>query len=73
LVTSEAIINFNETIVSADKQIQVVNAVGQVVMTETVGQAQQYRLNASNLTNGLYFVVIQSEGFAQTARILVSK
>jgi hypothetical protein len=42
-------------------------------MTETVGQAQQYRLNASNLTNGLYFVVIQSEGFAQTARILVSK
>lgn len=73
LVTDAAMINFNENIIAADKQIRVMNAVGQVVMSETVGQAQQYRLDASNLTNGLYFVVIQSEGFAQTARILVSK
>lgn len=73
LVTDAAMINFNENIIASDKQIRVVNAVGQVVMSETIGQAQQYRLNASNLTNGLYFVVIQSEGFAQTARILVSK
>lgn len=73
LVTDAAIINFNENIIAADKQIQVMNAVGQVVLNETLGQVQQYRLDAANLTNGLYFVVIHSEGFAQTARILVSK
>jgi hypothetical protein len=73
LVTDATIINFNENIIAADKQIRVMNAVGQVVMSETIGQTQQYRLDASNFTNGLYFVVIQSEGFAQTARILVSK
>jgi hypothetical protein len=73
LVTDATIINFNENIIAADKQIRVVNAVGQVVMNQNIGHVQQYRLDASNLTNGLYFVVIQSEGFAQTARILVSK
>ncbi len=73
LVTDATIINFNESIIAADKQIRVMNAVGQVVMSETIGQTEQYRLDASNLTNGLYFVVIQSEGFAQTARIIVSK
>lgn len=73
LVNDFTIINFNEEVVNTDKQLQVVNAVGQVVMNETIGQKQQYRLDASQLSNGLYFVVIQSEGFAQTARILVSK
>jgi hypothetical protein len=73
LVSDAAVINFNENIIGVDKQIRVMNAVGQVVMSETVGQVEQYRLDASNFSNGLYFVVIQSEGFAQTARILVSK
>lgn len=73
LVTNEAIINFTADAVAADKQIQVINAVGQVVMTETVGQAQQYRLDATSLTNGMYFVVINADGFAQTARIVVNK
>lgn len=73
LVSNEAIINFTEEAVAADKQIRVINAVGQVVMNETVGQAQQYRLDATEFTNGLYFVVIEADGFAQTARILVNK
>jgi hypothetical protein len=73
LVTNEAIINFTSDAVAADKQIQVINAVGQVVMNETVGQAQQYRLDASSLANGMYFVVIQADGLAQTARIVVNK
>lgn len=73
LVSDYTLINFKNEVASADKQLQVVNAVGQVVMNETIGQAQQYRLDASQLSNGLYFVVIQADGFAQTARILVSK
>lgn len=73
LVTNEAIINFTEDAVSADKQIRVINAVGQVVLNETVGQAMQYRLDATEFTNGLYFVVIEADGVAQTTRILVSK
>ncbi len=73
LVNDFALINFKNEISNTDKQLQVVNAVGQVVMNETIGQAQQYRLDASQLSNGLYFVVIQADGFAQTARILVSK
>lgn len=73
LVTNEAIINFTEEAVAADKNIQVINAVGQVVMNETIGQAQQYRLNAADFANGLYFVVIEADGFAQTARIMVNK
>jgi hypothetical protein len=73
LVRDATIINFNESIIAANKQIQVVNAMGQVVLNQNIGQSQQYRLDATNLTNGLYFIVIQSEGFAQTARILVSK
>lgn len=73
LVSNEAIINFTELAVAADKNIQVINAVGQVVMNETIGQAQQYRLDATQLTNGLYFVLIEADGKAQTARIMVNK
>jgi hypothetical protein len=72
LASDFSLIYFNEKVVVANKTIRVFNTMGQSVQNVTIGEGAQYHLNTSNFANGLYFVVVESEGFAQTARIVVS-
>ena len=71
LVDDKALVTFKHEIAYNDKQLQIVNTMGQVVFSKALGQTPQYQLNTSNLSNGIYFVVVQAKGFAQTERIMI--
>nr|WP_321412236.1 T9SS type A sorting domain-containing protein [uncultured Carboxylicivirga sp.] len=57
---------------SADATIQILNSVGATVMkSQSVSQINQFDLSA--LTNGMYFVVVESNGNKKCEKILLQK
>ena len=64
---------FGEKAISQDKQILVVDAVGQIVHTADVGNETTYRLNTTDYANGLYFLSVVVEKRLLTRKFVVQQ
>jgi hypothetical protein len=73
LVSNFANIMFSEDLTNQEKQVYVLNAVGQVVYSTTVNNSNQLRIETANYANGMYFVSVQSENVRLTKKFVVSK
>jgi len=73
LVRNETTLFFGETVTS-EVELQVFNALGQLMMVKTVQpQSNQYKLEVNDLTDGLYFVNVETDGKRQTLRIVLNR
>ncbi len=71
LVRDFTLLQFGES-QNAAKDVRVINTVGQVVFTDRlIGAEPQYRFDASQLENGLYFITVETNGKIQTRRVVV--
>lgn len=75
-ITNNAIVDFN--LAEANNvSIVLVNTIGQVVITTDLGKmnagAQNYSLNASSLSNGLYFLNIKVGNYTITKKVTINK
>jgi|GEM_PF-6391840 len=66
-------INFGEEYISAQKTIEVYNAVGQLVQTANSSGIDNYLLTTSNLAAGFYTVNLQTEKGMQIERLVIQK
>jgi hypothetical protein len=64
---------FGKNAISQEKQLVVMNAVGQVLHTIDVGNETNYRLNTTDYTNGLYFLSVVVEKRLLTKKFVVQK
>ena len=75
-MTNTATVDFNLTEAS-DVTITLVNALGQSVLTENLGNLgageQNYSLNAETLSNGLYFLNIKAGNGTITKKVSINK
>lgn len=73
LVRNETTLFFGET-VNNEVELQVFNALGQLMMVKNIQpQGGQYTLDVTDLTDGLYFVNIETGGKRQTLRIILNR
>ena len=70
LVNNYANVTFNDVTIE-EKQITVVNAVGQVIVRRTVNNTEQYQIDATNFTNGVYFITVRTSKTKLTKRFMV--
>jgi hypothetical protein len=56
-----------------EKQILVINAVGQVVLSTTVSNTNTYQIDATNYPNGLYFIMVRTAESKLTQKFVVAK
>lgn len=73
IVHDFANITFGENAIYKEKQVMVMNAVGQVLYTANVENAQSHQINAGDFANGIYFLSVQTEGTILTKKFVVSK
>lgn len=73
LVSNFANIMFSDDVTNQEKQVTVLNTVGQVVFSTTVNNSNQLRIETANYANGMYFVSVQSENVRLTKKFVVSK
>jgi len=66
-------IKFGNEYITNKKIIQVYNAVGQLVKSANVNNADQYILHTSNLAAGIYTINLQTEKGMQIERLIVQK
>lgn len=62
-----------EELLTDKAELQIYNAFGQLLNIEKIApQSNQYTLNVSHLSNGLYFINVEANGMRQTKRIIVN-
>jgi len=67
-VTNE--LNIKTTKVNDVKNVSVHNMLGQVILRKTVNSVNDLKINTSNLSNGMYFLNIQTDNANQTIKFL---
>lgn len=73
LVNSYANVIFGDNVMNDEKQILVINAVGQVVLSTTVSNTNTYQIDATNYPNGLYFIMVRTAESKLTQKFVVAK
>jgi hypothetical protein len=73
LVNDYTDVIFGENAISRDKQILVMNSVGQVIHSVDASNATQYRLNTSDYPGGLYFINVKTDGVMLTKKFVVQQ
>ena len=68
---SECTISFQNTVESA--LIELVDLQGRVILSQNVNQVNAHTMNTSNLANGVYLVVVTSEGSVSTQKLSILK
>ena len=72
LVSNETLLIFGDHFTDR-KEINVINAIGQVVSTIRLqAGVDQYLMDVKDLHNGIYFINVRTEGKIQTQKIIVS-
>jgi hypothetical protein len=62
---------FAENMVAQNKQLSVINAVGQVIHRVNTQQASSYRVNTQSYANGLYFLSVSTGNTILTEKFIV--
>ena len=71
IVNNFANVQFSDN--AGEKQVTVVNAVGQVMISTTVGNTDLYQIDAINFTNGVYFITVNTAETKLTKKFMVVK
>jgi len=66
-------VKFSDAYIADEKNIEVYNAVGQLVQTANLNGADSYILQTSNLAAGIYTVNLQTENGMQIERLIIQK
>lgn len=73
IVTNLLNINFNENDNPIEKEITIVNAIGETMYTTSLQNQLNYQLETNQFSNGIYFINVQSEGKMLTKKFIVQK
>ena len=71
IVNNYANVSFGDNVTNEEKQVTVVNAVGQVMIATTVSNTNQYQIDATNFTNGVYFITVNTSETKLTKKFMV--
>jgi len=66
-------IKFGNEYIANEKNVEVYNAIGQLVQTANLNGADSYILNTNNLAAGIYTVNLQTEKGMQIERLIIQK
>lgn len=66
-------IRFNEATRQAQKEIIILDAIGQIVYTTFVENTDNYQINTTNYTNGLYFINVKTDEAMLTKKFMVQR
>ncbi len=64
---------FGQKVISQDKEITILNSVGQIISNVNIQNTDSYKINTSEYTSGLYFVNIRTETTMLTKKFVVRK
>ena len=84
ILTDNSLFNIQPTLVNnfatvtfvnnaTEKQLVVMSAVGQVMISTTINNTDTYQIDASRFTNGIYFIMVQSGESKSTKKFVVAK
>jgi hypothetical protein len=66
-------IAFADNATNEEKQVTVMNAVGQIVLSTTVSNTNVYQIDATTFTNGVYFITVNTAATKLTKKFMVVK
>lgn len=66
-------IKFGDVYIPNEKTIEVYNAVGQLVKSANLNNAEHYILNTNNFATGIYTINLQTEKGIQIERLAIQK
>ncbi len=73
VVNNYALVNFGDDVTNTEKQVTIVNSMGQVMLSTTINNVNQYRIDATNYSNGIYFIMISTNETRSTQKFMVTK
>ncbi|MFT5833417.1 MAG: hypothetical protein ACI97N_001044 [Cognaticolwellia sp.] len=73
LVNNYANVTFGENVTNDEKQILVINAVGQVILSTRISNTNTYQIDATDYPNGLYFITVNTAETKLTQKFVVAK
>lgn len=73
IVNNYANVSFAGNTINEEKQVTVVNAVGQIMISTMVNNSDNYQIDATRFTNGVYFITVNTAQTKSTKKFMVVK